>query len=426
METGYILILAGSVILTVIAAGIIFSGRTRRKVNYMLDALEDKETNFRFREETLVDRRLNRTLNRLRNIFEKEKDEIRQQERYYGQMLDHVQTGIVVIDEDGERVNYCNAKALQVLGMATFSSIRQLRRISEPLADAFRKVAEGVEERAGYYNESSRITLSITASSALIRGKNVKIVAFNDISSDIEENEAESWTRLIRVLTHEIMNTVTPIASLSDALARYMEETDGKGAESPAGVPVQGPDIKAGLETIASSSKGLIKFVNSYRDLTHIAAPSRKAFFLKDLIGSVQKLTAEQFAQAGAVLSYQEKDEDILLYADEDQGRVQQRASHQQGKPGGDIRAVLHHQAFRDRHRAQHLETDHETAQRKPEALQERQLRHSVHIDFPLTGRSGISPPFWRGRTARPLPALQASRHLSDAAPPPGHRIQGT
>ena len=293
METGYILILAGSVILTVIAAGIIFSGRTRRKVNYMLDALEDKETNFRFREETLVDRRLNRTLNRLRNIFEKEKDEIRQQERYYGQMLDHVQTGIVVIDEDGERVNYCNAKALQVLGMATFSSIRQLRRISEPLADAFRKVAEGVEERAGYYNESSRITLSITASSALIRGKNVKIVAFNDISSDIEENEAESWTRLIRVLTHEIMNTVTPIA--------------------------QGPDIKAGLETIASSSKGLIKFVNSYRDLTHIAAPSRKAFFLKDLIGSVQKLTAEQFAQAGAVLSYQEKDEDILLYADEDQ-----------------------------------------------------------------------------------------------------------
>lgn len=319
METGYILILAGSVILTVIAAGIIFSGRTRRKVNYMLDALEDKETNFRFREETLVDRRLNRTLNRLRNIFEKEKDEIRQQERYYGQMLDHVQTGIVVIDEDGERVNYCNAKALQVLGMATFSSIRQLRRISEPLADAFRKVAEGVEERAGYYNESSRITLSITASSALIRGKNVKIVAFNDISSDIEENEAESWTRLIRVLTHEIMNTVTPIASLSDALARYMEETDGKGAESPAGVPVQGPDIKAGLETIASSSKGLIKFVNSYRDLTHIATPSRKAFFLKDLIGSVQKLTAEQFAQAGAVLSYQEKDEDILLYADEDQ-----------------------------------------------------------------------------------------------------------
>ena len=307
METGYILILAGSVILTVIAAGIIFSGRTRRKVNYMLDALEDKETNFRFREETLVDRRLNRTLNRLRNIFEKEKDEIRQQERYYGQMLDHVQTGIVVIDEDGERVNYCNAKALQVLGMATFSSIRQLRRISEPLADAFRKVAEGVEERAGYYNESSRITLSITASSALIRGKNVKIVAFNDISSDIEENEAESWTRLIRVLTHEIMNTVTPIASLSDALARYMEETDGKGTESPEGVPVQGPDIKAGLETIASSSKGLIKFVNSYRDLTHIAAPSRKAFFLKDLIGSVQKLTAEQFAQAGAVLSYQEK-----------------------------------------------------------------------------------------------------------------------
>lgn len=316
MELEYILILAGAVLLTIVIAGIYFTGKTRRKVSYMLDALEDKETNFRFSEEKGLDKGFNKTLNRIRSIFEREKEEIQQQELYYGQMLDHVQTGIVAIDEDGERVVYCNAKALQILGMATFSNIRQLRRISETLATAFRKVAEGVEEKASYYNESSRVTISITASSAEIRGKNVKIVAFNDISSDIEENEAASWTRLIRVLTHEIMNTVTPIASLSDALAKYVITDQSASSQEESS---HAPDIKAGLETIAASSKGLISFVESYRNLTHIATPVRKAFYLRELISTVQKLTAEQFAKAGATFSYEEKDEDILLYADEGQ-----------------------------------------------------------------------------------------------------------
>ncbi len=316
MEIQYIAISAAAVVAAFAAAAVLFTQRTRRKVDYMLDALEDKETNFRFREEQWFSRKFNKTLNRLRTIFEKEKSEIRQQEQYYGQMLDHVQTGIVVIDDDGERINYCNAKALQILGIATFSNIRQLRRISESLADAFRKVAEGVEEKASYFNESSRVTISITASPAMINEKNVKIVAFNDISSDIEENETASWTRLIRVLTHEIMNTVTPIASLSDALARYVT------SESPShGPDVQGnsPDIKAGLETIASASRGLIKFVDSYRNLTHIATPVKKAFYLRDLVESVRKLTVEQFTKAGTEFSYEEKDEDILLYADEGQ-----------------------------------------------------------------------------------------------------------
>ena len=140
----------------------------------------------------------------------------------------------------------------------------------------------------------------------------MKIVAFNDISSDIEENESASWTRLIRVLTHEIMNTVTPIASLSDALVKYAESDASEEGKTDS----HAPDIKAGLQTIATSANGLIKFVESYRNLTHIAAPVRKAFFLRELIDTIRKLTAGQFAGAGADLVYEEKDEDILLYAD--------------------------------------------------------------------------------------------------------------
>ena len=121
--TGWILITAGAVLCTLVFSGIYFTSMTRRKVSYMLDALEDKETNFRFREEKWPDRKFNRTLNRIRGIFEKEQAEILEQEKYFGKMLDNVQTGIVVISE-GERIEYCNKKALSLLGMATFSTVR--------------------------------------------------------------------------------------------------------------------------------------------------------------------------------------------------------------------------------------------------------------------------------------------------------------
>ena len=294
--------------ITAVITALVTSSKTRRKVAYMLDALEDKELNFRFDEKRLFGRKFNKTLNRLRNIFDKERREIIEQEQYYGLMLDHVQTGIAVIEMDG-RVNYCNNTALVLLGIATFSHIRQLRTASESLYEAFLKVTGSNEERASFYNESGKKTIALTASKASIAGKEVKVVAFNDISSEMAENEQESWSKLIRVLTHEIMNTVTPIASLSETLTMYISN-DGKSYD---------PEMLAGLESISQSSRGLIKFVESYRNLTRVAAPVKKAFFVKDLIERVIQLTRQQTAESGTVCTVIEKSEDILLYADESQ-----------------------------------------------------------------------------------------------------------
>lgn len=274
----------------------------------MLDALEDKEFNFRFDEKRIFGRRFNRTLNRLRNIFDRERREIIEQEQYYGLMLDHVQTGIAVIEMDG-KVNYCNNTALILLGIATFSHIRQLRTAGESLYEAFLKVTGSHEERASYYNESGKKTIALTASKASIAGKEVKVIAFNDISNEMAENEQESWSKLIRVLTHEIMNTVTPIASLSETLSMYISE-DQKNSS---------PEILAGLESISQSSRGLIRFVESYRNLTRVAAPVKRAFIVKDLIDRVIQLTKQQTTEAGAVCLFLEKSPDILLYADESQ-----------------------------------------------------------------------------------------------------------
>ena len=295
--------IAATAALTCVITSLLISRKMRRKVTYMLDALEDKEINFRFDEKRVFGRQFNKTLNRLRNIFDKERKEIIEQEKYFGLMLDHVKTGVAVIEENGQ-VAYCNNTALNLLGIATLGHIRQLRAVSESLYISFQKVTEHSEERASYFNESGKMTISLTASAATIGKTNVRIIAFNDISSEIAENEQESWSRLIRVLTHEIMNTVTPIASLSETLLRF----EGVNEE-----------IKNGLDTIFQSSRGLIKFVDSYRNLTRVAPPVKKTFYFKELAERVINLTKEQAVISGAVCTYIEKTEDIILYADEGQ-----------------------------------------------------------------------------------------------------------
>lgn len=299
-----ILLIAGTAAITAAVTVLLTSRRMQRKVAYMLDALEDKELNFRFDESRVIGRNFNRTLNRLRNIFDKERREIIEQEKYFGQMLDHVNTGIAVVNHSGQ-VSYCNKTALSLLGIATLSHIRQLRTVGESLYEGFQKVTDGTEERASYYNESGKMTISITASSATIGKETVRVIAFNDISSEMAENEQESWAKLIRVLTHEIMNTVTPIASLSETLLNF------EGADD---------EVKNGLSTISESSKGLIKFVDSYRDLTRVAQPVKKAIYLRELVERIINLTKEE--ANGAECTYIEKSDDILLYAD--QGQITQ------------------------------------------------------------------------------------------------------
>lgn len=281
---------------------IVTRAATRRKligkIDFMSDALDSGETAFRYSESRWRNRRLNKSLNRLRSIFEAEKAEIRERERYFGTMLDHVQSGVIVID--GEKIDYSNTVAKGFLGMAEISSLRQIGRISPDLANAFREASE-MESRASFISERGTVQFSISACTARLHGKDVSIVTFNDITREMENNESESWTRLIRVLTHEIMNTVTPVASLSSALSQNL---DSYSAE----------DIRSALGTIASSSEGLISFVQSYRSLTHISAPVRKAFYLKDLVNDSVNIAKANWPSVNVL--YRELSSDVILYAD--------------------------------------------------------------------------------------------------------------
>ena len=123
-----------------------------------------------------------------------------------------------------------------------------------------------------------------------------------------QAHEQDSWTKLIRVLTHEIMNTVSPIASLSDALAKSMDENGHSEL-----------DVKTGLDTISDSSKNLIKFVETYRQLSGVARPLRRAVDLQELMDQVISLNSEYAASCGATCTYRPEEPDLMIYADEGQ-----------------------------------------------------------------------------------------------------------
>ncbi len=123
-----------------------------------------------------------------------------------------------------------------------------------------------------------------------------------------QAHEQDSWTKLIRVLTHEIMNTVSPIASLSDMMAKSYDENGHSEL-----------DIKAGLETISDSSKNLIGFVQTYRQLSGVAKPIRKALDLQELMDSAIALNSEYAASRGATCTYRPEEDDLMIYADEGQ-----------------------------------------------------------------------------------------------------------
>ena len=192
----HLLIGVAILIIAVVATAFLVREKDRRKVEYMLDAFEDDELNFRFKENNAF----NKTLNRIRWIFERQR----------------------------------------------------------------------------------------------------------------QRNEQESWTKLIRVLTHEIMNTVSPIASLSEMLENYAEQPDNE----------HKIDIKAGLKTISSSSKDLIEFVEKYRQLTGVARPIKKAVLVNELIARVINLTSQECSSSGITCSYSSSNDDILIYAD--QGLISQ------------------------------------------------------------------------------------------------------
>ena len=244
--------------------------RNTRKVAFMYDAIDNNDLSFAFNTSGVPtdDALLNRSLNRIKLVLAHARDEAVEREKYYEQIMDAAGTGLLVTDAAGHILQH-NHAATVLLQRQVLTHLDQVRS----------RLDDG--------------TLSLRETYTTLRGERVRIIAVSDINSELANREVDSWIKLIRVLTHEIMNTITPITSLSQTL---LCKATGEQRE--------------GLETISRTGSELMAFVDNYRRFTHVPQPQPKLFYVKPFAERMARL-------APCEVEVNVCPADLLVYADE-------------------------------------------------------------------------------------------------------------
>ena len=246
--------------------------RNIKKVTFLFDAIDNGDFSFNFPTEKRFkeDKILHQSLNRIKLFLQHTREEQMDREKYYEQILNAVDTGILVVDGHDNILQH-NQAALRLLDTDVLTHMNQVKG---KLKD---------EHLAKHETQ------------AMLKDKHVRIIALSDVSHELSNQEVDSWIKLIRVLTHEIMNTITPVTSLSETLLTRVTEDK---------------DLKQGLETIHKTGTELLAFVNNYRRFTHVPQPQPALFYVEPFLERMAMLCNHEVE-----ISVSPKD--LLVYADE-------------------------------------------------------------------------------------------------------------
>ena len=246
--------------------------RNIKKVTFLFDAIDNGDFSFNFPTEKRFkeDNILHQSLNRIKLFLQHTREEQMDREKYYEQILNAVDTGILVVDSHDNILQH-NQAALRLLDTDVLTHMNQVKG---KLKD---------EHLAKHETQ------------AMLKDKHVRIIALSDVSHELSNQEVDSWIKLIRVLTHEIMNTITPVTSLSETLLTRVTEDK---------------DLKQGLETIHKTGTELLAFVNNYRRFTHVPQPQPALFYVEPFLERMAMLCNHEVETSVTP-------KDLLVYTDE-------------------------------------------------------------------------------------------------------------
>lgn len=262
--------------------------RNIKKVIFLFDAIDNVDFSFNFPMQGVSknDRILHQSLNRIKAFLQHTREEQMEREKYYEKILNMVDAGIMVVDSHDNVLQH-NQAALRLLDTDVLTHLNQVKT---KLKDEH---------------------LSKHETATMIKDKPVRIIAISDVSHELSNQEIDSWIKLIRVLTHEIMNTITPVTSLSETLLKELEEDmhwEGRFATCPNSPKEK--DLRIGLETIHKTGTELLSFVNNYRRFTHVPQPQPSLFYIEPFLNRMAMLCNHE-------VSIEVSPKDLIAYADE-------------------------------------------------------------------------------------------------------------
>jgi nitrogen fixation/metabolism regulation signal transduction histidine kinase len=252
---------------------------------------------------------LNESLNKLK-FSRREKDS---EHQFFKNIVQHVGIGILTFDEDGV-IQIINTAAKRLLKVDRADKLDDLLDVSPSLVESFKKLKTGGRELLQFKAGDEIVQLSFFAIELTLRGKPMKLISMSNIQNELEEKEMKAWQDLVRVLTHEIMNSVTPISSL----ATVVEGELGMKIKNADMVlqKEEVEDMHLSLQTISKRSAGLIRFVREFKNLTHVPQPRLVQVEVKPLLEELAMLHKKELADHGIVVELKLQSEDLKVSAD--------------------------------------------------------------------------------------------------------------
>jgi nitrogen fixation/metabolism regulation signal transduction histidine kinase len=254
---------------------------------------------------------LNEALAKLKNLRVERDSEY----QFFKNIVQHVGIGILTFKKDGS-IQIINSAAKRLLRVTKAETLQELKEISEPLVDAFRQLKTGGRELIRIKTGDESVQLSIFAIELTLRGDELKLISMSNIQNELEEKEMEAWQNLVRVLTHEIMNSVTPISSLAGIVEEDLKHRLEREPDHSVIKKEDLEDMHLSLLTITKRSEGLIHFVREFRNLTHIPKPKITPIEVKRLLEELATLHKKELADAQVTISINIEPMDLVIQAD--------------------------------------------------------------------------------------------------------------
>lgn len=314
--SGSILVLINVLLITEL---IRYVERTNRKLTQFLDSIRhsDFASSFSDKGKGKNFQELNRAFNEVINDFKKTRAEKEEHFNYLQTVVQHVSIGIIAFRRDG-KVDLLNNAAKRLLRISNLRLINDLEKIKPDLPEIILKMKAGEKHLCKAFIEDELMQLSVYATEFRMRGEEYVLISLQNIGPELDEKEVESWQKLIRVLTHEIMNSITPISSLVSTVRQMLyskEEGDYAISELDA---EDRESVLLALKTIQNRSQGLLNFVEIYRNLTRIPKPNFRYFPVNELFERAEILLQPKFEQLKISFTSKVMPADLMITADPD------------------------------------------------------------------------------------------------------------
>lgn len=298
---------------------IYYAEQSNRRLSKFLDSIRynDFATTFSSNVNGKTYEHLNASFNEVIRLFKNTRAEKEVQYNYLQTVIQHINIGIIAYRKDGE-VDIVNNAIKRLFGINNLNHIQQLNTIDESIVHKLLNIKAGDSILIKLLKEDEVLQLAVVATEFKKEGEEYLLVSFQDIHAELEAKEIESWQNLIRVLTHEIMNSITPISSLTTTVNQMVFDEESMNIKMNALDSGEMADVKLALETIGKRSEGLLNFVEIYRNLTRIPKPDFRHIPVFDLFQNVEQLFAVQLRENNIHFSYKISPETLHLTADPD------------------------------------------------------------------------------------------------------------